>query len=300
MGNITVCRHALCAGLTLMIAFGPARAKRSQEEPGPEMQFETLAGPLPRIVEAAKGPYLVVADLEVPAGRMVTIEAGTVFLFKNFTGLHVQGRLVAQGTTSRPVVFTSEFDRDYNPASTMYPNPYDWNGIYIHGNAIGSTLEHCKLFFSVYGIISETKFIKIVGGVFANNGKTNLVIEGEEHLVADGPYTYELSLKDATVDGVPIKILKDPAAPKRNTFRFAGLGVLLGGAGLGVYSTLQWRDSQDRLEDLSSEDFDNLVNNTSEDWEQAQSDRNRNRILTFAGYGLGVIGAMGVGWSFTF
>lgn len=266
----------------------------------PDIQFATLAGPLPRVVEADKGPYLVVADIEIPAGKLVTIEPGTVFLFKNFTGMHVQGRLSAEGSQARPIVFTSEFDRDYNPASTMYPNPFDWNGVYIHNSAIGTSMSYCKVYFSVYGVISETKFIRVFAGTFANNGKTNLVIEGQEHLIADGPYTYELSLKDATVDGVPIKILKDPAAPKRNGFRFGGLGMFLAGCGLGAYATLQWIDTQATLDERSSTDLDNLINHTSADWEEARSKRNLNRILTFTGYGVGAIGAAGFGWSFSF
>ncbi len=299
--QISVSIGASLALVAFCAIASPLRAKEKHEMSEPEVTFETLAGPLPRTVEAAKGPYLVVADLEVPAGKMVTIEPGTVFLFKNFTGMHVQGRIVADGSQGRPIVFTSEYDRDYNPTSTMYPNPYDWNGIYVHTNAIGSSLSHIKLFFSVYGIISETKFIRIVSGQFANNGKTNVVIEGQENLVAEGaPFTYELSLKDATVDGVPIKILKDPVAPKRNTFRYTGLGVLLGGCGLGVYSTFQWLDSKEKFDDLSSSEFENLVSNTSADWEDARSERNKNRLLTLVGYGLGVVGAAGFGWSFTF
>src|SRR5665647_3097029 len=64
-----------------------------------------LAGDLPKTVTADKSPYLVVADLFVPTGKTVVIEPGTVFLFKNFTGLHVRGTLIAKGTSIRPVVF---------------------------------------------------------------------------------------------------------------------------------------------------------------------------------------------------
>jgi hypothetical protein len=265
-----------------------------------DMQFSTLAGPLPKVVEAAKGPYLVIADIEVPAGKLVTIEPGTVLLFKNFTGLHVQGRLVAEGTAARPLIFTSEFDKDYNPASSMYPNPYDWNGLYIHANAVGTSLSHSNLYYSVYGIISETKYIRIFSGSFANNGKTNLVIEGKEHIVADAPYTYELLLKDATVDGVPIRILRDPAAPKRNTFRFAGIGAIIGGAGMGVYSTLQWREDQERLEKLSDPNPPNTIDHSSAEWNDTRSERNLDRVLSTAGYCLVAIGAVGFGWSFSF
>jgi hypothetical protein len=262
--------------------------------------FATLAGQLPRLIEAGKGPFLVVADIEVPAGKLVTIEPGTVLLFRNFTGLHVQGRLVAEGTASKPVVFTSEFDRDYNPESSMYPNPYDWNGLYIHANAVGTSMSHTRLYYSVYGIISETKYIRVFSGSFANNGKTNMVIEGKEHFVADAPYTYELSLKDATVDGVPIRILKDPAAPKRNMLRYAGVGVFVVGTGLGIYYSTQWHDALQLHYKLSETDDNNLITNNASVWEDAVSEVNKNSIISMVSYCAGIIGAVGLSWSFTF
>ena len=68
--------------------------------------YTELAGDLPKIVTADKSPYLVIADIFVPAGKVVRVEAGTVFLFKNFTGVHVQGILVISGTKDKPVIFT--------------------------------------------------------------------------------------------------------------------------------------------------------------------------------------------------
>lgn len=262
--------------------------------------FTTLAGPLPKIVEAAKGPYLVISDIEVPAGKLVTIEPGTVLLFRNFTGLHVQGRLVAEGIGTKPVVFTSEFDRDYNPSSSMYPNPYDWNGVYIHANAVGTSMAHFRLFYSVYGIISETKYMRALSGTFANNGKTNLVIEGKEHIIASGPYTYELSLKDAAIDGVPIRILKDPAAPKRNAFRFGGAGAFIGGAAVGVLYTLKWHDAWEKHIALSSKEESNLIGGSDGKWQATASDVNENVAVFVSGYGIGILGAIGFGWSFSF
>ena len=115
--------------------------------------FDTLGGPLPKILKAQAKPYYVIADIEVPANRVVTIEPGVVILFKNFTGLHVSGKLIAEGTKNQPIIFTSENDKKYNPSSVLMPNPYDWNGIYIHDGAFGSILTHCTISYTVYGII---------------------------------------------------------------------------------------------------------------------------------------------------
>ncbi len=189
--------------------------------------FETLVGDLPKAIIAEKGPYLVTSDIYVPAGRTVTVAAGTVFLFKNFTGLHVQGTLLARGTADRPVVFTSENDKRFNPGASLIPNPYDWNGMFIHDDAIGTDLQHIEVAYSVYGINSLTKFIRIVGGVFRDNGRANLTIEGQAQAVTAEPYSYTLSVKSASVDGVPVKILRDPDAPRRNVLRYTGLSLFV-------------------------------------------------------------------------
>ena len=52
--------------------------------------FAELAGDLPKEISADESPYLVVADIFVPAGKTVRVAPGTVFLFKNFTGCCIQ------------------------------------------------------------------------------------------------------------------------------------------------------------------------------------------------------------------
>ena len=66
---------------------------------GPEKAaaFDTLSGPLSDTVKLPKDAYLVSGDIEVPINKTVIIAPGTVFLFKNFTGLHVQGKLLSAG-----------------------------------------------------------------------------------------------------------------------------------------------------------------------------------------------------------
>jgi len=267
---------------------------------------DTVAGPLPRVVKDPGRPLLVVADIEVPADRMVLVEPGVVFLFRPFTGLHVQGRIEVNGTRERPVVFTSENDQAYNTASTLLANPYDWNGIYVHADALGSVFENVKVGYSVYGLVSETRFVRVEPGEFYENGKSNLLIENKEHVTAREPYSYVLSTKDATVDGVPVKILRDPAAQRRNTLRYLGLGFFLAGCAGGVVEAIMASRAADDLEALSNanvsdpEGFDNLRNGSSAAWEDADSRRTWNTVGCAAGFVVGALGAVGFTWSFTF
>jgi len=187
--------------------------------------FDTLAGPLPDTVKSSKKGFIVVGDIEVPVNKSVTIAAGTVFLFKNFTGLHVQGKLIAHGTKDRPIVFTSENDRAFNASTALYPNPFDWNGIYIHPDALGATLSFCKIFFSVYGIISETKFIRLEEITFKQNGKSNLTIEGKEAAPTDQTYSNVPQTEAPRAAPVAAAPFKDPLIAKREILRYGGVSL---------------------------------------------------------------------------
>lgn len=260
-----------------------------------------LAGDLPRVLSSEKSPYLIIADVFVPAGKMVTIEAGTVLMFKNFTGIHIQGMLIARGTKIRPVVFTSENDPVYNQNSGLSPTPYDWNGVYIHKDGIGTELDNVKIMFSVKGMVSETKFIRLTDAAFVENGRSNLTIEGQEKEVQPGtPFSYNLSVKDAKVDGVPIRILKDPVAPRRNVTRYAGLAFFLGGSVIGSIFTHELNGSMNDLNTLSKKNLDNLAYKTTEEWKSTRSRRNKNIAVMASGFSAALLGAVAFTWSFNF
>jgi hypothetical protein len=266
-----------------------------------QFMFDTLAGQLPPVIRAQAIPYLVVNNIEVPAGKTVTIEKGTVLLFKNFTGLHVEGTLFAQGSAESPILFTSENDQSMLPGGTLLPNPFDWDGVYIHAGAIGTTLSNCTVAYSVYGVVSETKFIRLDPIVFKYNGKCNLTIEGVVQKVPDGFYTHILSVKDARVDGVPVKILRDPLAIKRNSLRFVGLAASAAGVGRSIYCRIQWRTRQEALSAISTDDPAMLKNHPyGSEWKETRDARDTWRTETLFTAIIAVIGAAGFGLSFTF
>jgi hypothetical protein len=259
-----------------------------------------LAGELPREIRADKSPYIVKADIFVPSGKTVKIEPGVVLRFNNFTGLNVQGILTAKGTVLRPIVFTSSNDRVYSN-DTLTPTPYDWNGIYIQKDGMGTVLENFKVMYSVKGLVSETKFINIIGGSFSENGRSHCTIEGAEQSVTAGaPFTFTVSLKDATIDGVPVNILRDPQAVKRNTFRYSGLTVMFGSLAMGSALGARLYDSQKLFEARSSRDTSNILHYSSADWATARVNRNRDVASTAAAMVVAVVGATGFFWTFTF
>jgi hypothetical protein len=269
--------------------------------PASANEFDTLSGPLPKTVPAGNKPYLIVSDIEVSFGKKVTIEPGAVFLFQNFTGFHVEGQLIAEGTKAKPIIFTSEFDGEHSPDTTQIANPFDWNGIYIHKDAFGSRIKFGKIMNSVYGIRSETRLIRIDPCIFFRNGKGHLAILDSLHPVIDkAPYTYVLSSRDATIEGVSIKLVKDPQSRKRNFFRYTSITLLAGGIGAAIYGYERYDKSKNKFDDISSDNVENLNRHTAKDWEYAKRDKNLDFTLLSAGITASVLGAVGLTWTFTF
>lgn len=265
--------------------------------------YTEIAGDLPKVVTADKSPYLVVTDIYIQPGKIVRVEAGTVFLFKNFTGVHVLGQLIINGTKHNPVLFTSENDRNANSESSMNPTPYDWNGIYIHKDGVGTDLQNVKISYSVKGIISETRFIRISECIFFENGRSDLMIEGEKKSVMNSvPFSYSVSIKDAMIDGVPIKILHDPMAAKRNRLRYIGLAAFAAGALSGTFAALDLIDSKrncEKLQDVS--DTLNLMRTDEKQvWTKARSDLKRSTAWVVSSFLFSAAGAVSFSWSFTF
>lgn len=263
--------------------------------------FYILTGDLPAVIAARDKPYCVVGDVFIPYGKTTIIEGGVILLFKNFATFHVQGILLAEGKKDKPVVFTSINDNSYNKASKLEAAAYDWNGITIHQESIGSQFNFCVIMYSVYGINSFTKFFKIDPGLFSHNGRANVTIEGIQQTVNDySPYEYVLTKDDPLLQGIPMNLLKDPRAPLRNSIRYVSLAVSTISLTLGVYTGVEYFRSKDKLNQLSQSTPENLAFNTSSDWESAQKSKNRNFLSMIFCFSSGVAGVCGFTYSFTF
>ncbi len=262
--------------------------------------FDTIAGDLPARLAPGSRPYFVAGDIYVPQGKIVEIAAGTVLCFKNFTGLHVQGTLIAKGLKNNPIVFTSEHDKEYHKQSTVDPAPYDWNGIYIHEDAIGTRLSFCAVMYSVDGINSLTKYFQLSPCIFLHNGRANLTVQGAQYQVTDEPYEYSLTLKDAAAASPPITELKDPLAPTRNTLRYGGAAMAAIGFFVAVVTGTQYASSQQTFSALSSKSPDNLAQGTSAVWETARNKKNTDFAEFVASCAVTCVGAVGICWSLKF
>jgi hypothetical protein len=293
-------RSVLCGLILLFVTVGVSASTPDKGELEPQ-PHDTLAGPLPALIKAQKTPYIVIANIEVPPQKTVTIEPGVIFLFKNFSGLHIRGRLIARATADRPIVFTSEFDKSCNDESSREPNPYDWDGIYMTYDALGSQLAHCEIRYSVYGLISDTKLIRLDPVTFKDNGKSIIVIENEEISVSETPFRHVLDQNDSGLVKNAVEFVQDPLQSKRTAYRVGSSLTVLGGIGVSAVFGYQWYKSFVKCKNLSSEEFGNLNrDNGNSLWKDAKKERIRNMLISESGVLLMALGVYGIRVSFTF
>ncbi len=124
------------------------------------------------------GSYLVEGDVYVPPGITLTIMPGTMIKFKridetndkNMFGhdspyypqaeIIVRGKLIAQGTRKKPIVFTSA-ERDAGPA--------DWGAINLLGSK-GNVIEYVKVLCAYNGVHAHGSTAVISHSEFMKNG----------------------------------------------------------------------------------------------------------------------------------
>lgn len=264
-------------------------------------KYDTLAGALPPLIKAQKTPYIVHSNIEVPPQKTVTIEPGAVFLFKNFSGLHVRGRLIARGTVDHPIIFTSEFDQSCNPGSERDPNPFDWDGIYMTNDALGSQFSHCEIRYSVYGLISDTKLIRLDPVLFKDNGKNVIVIENEEIAIPDLPFRHVLSQNDPELLKNAVEFMRDPLQTRRTLLRTGSALTVLGGIGITSIFAHKWYKSYNRHKELSSNTFENLnQDHGNEQWNDSKKKWIHDMIIADSGVLLTAVGIYGIKLSFSF
>lgn len=279
-----------------------------------------LGGVLPETIE--KSVYIITGDIFISPGSTVNVQAGTVFLFREFTGIHVQGALYVNGTVEDPVVFTSVNDTARVRKSAVQAAPFDWNGIDIYDGALGTTFNHSIIQYSVYGIRSQTEYLKLENVTFANNGRSDFTVKNERKEVTV-PFSYIYENKpvkpdtpqividtasypvDSVLSAKPSMGVEPESGKKENRrmkvfLRVTGLALTLGGGALGAYFGEEYLDARKHFKKLSVLDDTEKRLYTSDDWYNARDKRDQYLIRTVVSGGVAVVGLTSFFISFAF
>jgi hypothetical protein len=205
-------------------------------------------------LDSTGNPFIVEKDITVPKGKSLTIHEGCALIFKQFTGLTIQGSCTVNGTEEHPVVFTSINDAMYNKTTAQEAGAFDWNGITIQKKSGAVVFNHIDVRYSVYGIKSQNPGIIVRQSTFKQNGQFHFTVNGTIQSVQENqPYSFNDSPGQTAV-AAPAKTAK-PGSIK--AIRYGLLGA--GAAGLipGLIFTIKaasaygdWKDIEKKTDPL--------------------------------------------------
>ncbi|MBI2303897.1 MAG: right-handed parallel beta-helix repeat-containing protein, partial [Chloroflexi bacterium] len=112
----------------------------ASEAPGFSLGYEeTAAPPQPQLIigsnttwTLAGSPYVITSSVLVSTGVTLTVEPGVVVKFDDNLGMQVDGTLIARGTASQPITFTS---------SRITPAPGAWGFIKLTDSSGDATFD---------------------------------------------------------------------------------------------------------------------------------------------------------------
>ncbi|TET90080.1 MAG: hypothetical protein E3J35_07605 [Methanomassiliicoccales archaeon] len=107
------------------------------------------------------GTYIVSRTTLVSVDATLTIEPGTIVAFDQDKGLGIEGKLVAQGNDTDPVVFTSNLTTK---------SPGDWSSITFYNSSDNqSVFDYVRIEYSRKGLNLKGASLPITNSTFINN-----------------------------------------------------------------------------------------------------------------------------------
>ena len=114
-----------------------------EPEPTPYRDGDTLrfTGGDMTITSNNGKPWLITDDFVIPQGATVTVERGTEIMVAGRNWIDVQGKMIAEGNSAEPIIFTS--------ANTV-PDLGQWRGIKLHNASEASVFRFCVFTYGAY------------------------------------------------------------------------------------------------------------------------------------------------------
>lgn len=153
-------------------------------------QTLTTLRDIPAELTKAGSPYLITAPLTIPKGQEVIVERGVIILFNEFAGLTVNGTLRARGTIDHPITFTSAKVSPFNQDTTLFPAPFDWEGLTI-GESGNLIFEEVYIQYATIGINSFHDHLELVNCHLLHNGTHDLKVLNKTYSNLPPTYSFK-------------------------------------------------------------------------------------------------------------
>lgn len=134
-----------------------------------------------------QSPIIVTDMIWIKPGINLTVEPGVTVKFNSESALVISGKLMAIGTKSEPIVFTSIKDDNYGndtngDGADSQPAPGDWNSLSVNSGG-EATLDYCTIQYGggayYAGAIKSYKGkLNITNSIITNNNAAIDLIEG--------------------------------------------------------------------------------------------------------------------------
>lgn len=159
------------------------------------------------------GIYIVSRTTLVSGDATLVIEPGTIVAFDENKKLGVEGRLVARGNESQPIVFTS---------NKTIKSPGDWDSIIFYNTSDpSSVIDYIEIEYSREGLTLKGASPAVTNSTFSNNTvraiyaesstsliKNNTILKGGGEILPYGIYSTQsnLTLEKNTIQGMNVGV----------------------------------------------------------------------------------------------
>lgn len=135
--------------------------------------FEFIGGEITGVLNS--GGYIVTETIFVPKGKTLSVSPGVTFYFEQFSGIKVSGELHCNGTSDKPILFTSR--KELPDSGKKYvPESFDWNGIEINSESSCAIFNYTHIRYCTFGVQVKSDETRIImrDVVFSEIGYSSL------------------------------------------------------------------------------------------------------------------------------